>query len=41
MLKVLGIMYCIIIRDKDGVYIVQLIDQPEPLIIAEKETGGA
>ena len=26
MLKVLGIMYCIIICDKDGVYIVQLID---------------
>ena len=41
MLKIFGIMDLIVISDKDGVHIIQLIDQIHALFIAQKEAGGA
>lgn len=36
-LKIFGIMDLIVISDKDGVHIIQLIDQIHALFIAQKE----
>lgn len=40
-LKIFGIMDLIVISDKNGVHIIQLIDQIHALFIAQKEAGGA
>lgn len=41
MLKILGIMDLVVLGDKYGVYIVQLIDELQALVKAEEKTGSA